>query len=921
MSGVITQFSSGFNEVGITDTGNIRAQRQISDIASRGTGHIDVGGITRGAATLATNIVNAEKASEANNAKGDWVKVSTSEGYLDADAVGKAEMLEGIYSSLPDRSEAYQNSFMGYSSGEYARQYNARGVIEDNAHYNAAGASQMAWMQEDSGEEYGGFGVDDSFTLTNEQSGKTPQDFVDVYTTANPRLDKVVVSRALMSEAYVEMISAVNTAAPTEEALANAIADVEDIKAPYKTPQFLTTRQKQGQEYVNSMEASLTASIKAKQKDIKDTHFSFRAKTAVNGNRTHPDFMLKSIKATTANDVAYVKEVEAYTKKYNERGEADAYNHNNQIGSRTQALPKENKTLMKERQAAVTKDLTLALSNGDYENFARISYNERDFGKKTGEYLLNKINQATDPKELQSLMGFLGNVNATNQGPTALRQMLTDDEYTRVSVLHSMSLANSDKTLPELRDAIDKSKASTNIMKLDVGTEMEIREYAMKLGRQGNNFLNVMTQYKQINPQLAKEEYQNVAEYFASTIDTVDGVTIDSSMSQHPQALNQETFNAAISSEVVKDGDNVVHMTNSKGEPLMVVSDKLGTTTITNVQPYIDKNKVVTEYEAQRVEDRTILGDHASAIGSFFRVLVDNSVDTAVGTPGVIGDLVGNMTSRLGNHMIDSMTPGQAEFFGLDQKEARDDKEATLQKITSNEEFRESVYKALDEVEAKYINLEPDVSINTQSKYDQMSMMNALGLAQDKGRAAKGASNNMMVEDMVKSFETQEGSGDTLTDTPTGDLGVTENIKKRYGEDKSDKEVATMYLTDLSNMIDNNNSNIPRNLKVALLDTVYNTGEGALGWSSIKEFMNNPTEGTLQTAILTKIYAGGKSVKGIGKRRAEAYNKSKPSRPIKSVEQKSNGDMVYKDAQGKIIFMAKSSKERHSQSRAGTINL
>jgi len=188
-------------------------------------------------------------------------------------------------------------------------------------------------------------------------------------------------------------------------------------------------------------------------------------------------------------------------------------------------------------------------------------------------------------------------------------------------------------------------------------------------------------------------------------------------------------------------------------------------------------------------------------------------------------------------------------------------------------------------------------------------------------KVSQGEDNVSMIDDMVVSFGHQEGSGDSLTSVKTGNLGVTEAIKKKYGVEKTDKEVAKLYLTDLNKEITKMNPNMPNNLRVTLLDTLYNTGAGALKWSSIKEFISNPSESTLQTAILTKIYSEGKSVKGIGKRRAEAYNKSNPSKRIASVEQKSNGDMIYRDSKGDLIFEAPTTKERHTKSTPGIIKI
>ena len=319
-------FGANFNEVAVSNAPTQEAQRNIANIESKGKAKIDTwngfGKAVQGGMQLGANIINANKTIEADSAKSDYLNIVTSEGYLDADDTLRAEMFEGVYSTSTDRSDAYNTTFQGYSAGAYTKAFEGRAVEADNALYNASGPASIAWegelsATEDPNQDYSDVESDIEY-LTNKQAGRTKADFINDYVSTNPRLDKTVVSRALMGEAYEEMILTVQTADATTASLNEALANVEDIREPYQSPMFMTTKQKQGKEYISAMESQLKNTIKLKEAEIKDASYGRLSKAVEGGYRQHPSEVEEDINATSSNALTAEKSKQEYNKKYEE---------------------------------------------------------------------------------------------------------------------------------------------------------------------------------------------------------------------------------------------------------------------------------------------------------------------------------------------------------------------------------------------------------------------------------------------------------------------------------------------------------------------------------------------------------------------------------------------------------------------------
>lgn len=177
-----------------------------------------------------------------------------------------------------------------------------------------------------------------------------------------------------------------------------------------------------------------------------------------------------------------------------------------------------------------------------------------------------------------------------------------------------------------------------------------------------------------------------------------------------------------------------------------------------------------------------------------------------------------------------------------------------------------------------------------------------------------------------KLLSTEGAEGDKASDVATGKRGLTtklfNNIKKKYKNEKmTEEEASKIYLQesyDAFSQVDGFKK-LTQNEQIAILDNAYNLGyENMLGY---KNFMAALKDGTDKEAIFKNLLdtakSKGKSVKGIAKRRAEAYNIGNPDSPITKVEQTDSGIIYYKGDKEYFRFDA----PRSEVSSVGTLEI
>ena len=899
------------NDVHISTQGGKKAGRVMDNIFSKPTDNGIHAAVVE-AGNLARSLKVADDNKEANEAKNHWRQFYTSEGYIQASDTNKAEMVEEFYGATIDRSESYQNSLKGYSQGEYYRASTGRHKDLITSGVNNAPASIEAFMEED---------VDTNTGISNRRTlGLTKADGIADYIEKFPYMkgSEVEIAQSLLTTDYQRMYDEVSSAT-NMEGLSNAIANTEDIKKDLQSPFLLNSKQKEAMQANKTRESVLQNLIKAKKEQFKNEAYS-RIAVAVEGKyRMLPTAVSADIDMTADNPLSAAKQKIQYMEKHVEITEADSYNASYSAGNRPAVLP-DNPLLKEERQKMVTSTLFNHFSSNNMSEFVRVADNENDMTSDLGTSILTQFNKIESTDDLNGIMNKLNLINAQPKGATVLRQMFTDDDYIRMMSIKFMSQARPTESIDTIRNYIDQQAQAVSTVKLDPNKTASMYKKAVKLGTQADAYINVMQGLLKINPQLAQAEMNNIYSTFEKQVGKKNGLKYDTSMASNPAdgrgIIDPEAVDLAIDG-ILPEG--TTSKTFLPGNNIIAKDAFSGIITVRNVGDVVQEsetnttNRLLKEHEEliEEVKTDPVVGAKV-ALKSFTRTVVDNIGDFIQATPNVLGDLVGNMTSRLSQHMWDSMSPGEQKFFedsGLDWT-----KETKIA-------IADSIDMAIKERPTKM----PGVSNVTYGEDDKLRLVTAIEKNKWEVQRLERVKREMMVDDILVEFEDSEGFGDKLTSIITGGYGMTKNkreeIEAKTGKSMSDKEAASYFLNDIATTISNKNPNITGPQVKALTSSVYNMGANSLNWSSIDYFIKYPTEENLQKALLTKIYSEGKSVKGIGKRRAEDYNKANPSKEIHSVEQHANGDMIYYSEDNKVIFKAKSNKPKHGKSRAGIIKI
>lgn len=173
-----------------------------------------------------------------------------------------------------------------------------------------------------------------------------------------------------------------------------------------------------------------------------------------------------------------------------------------------------------------------------------------------------------------------------------------------------------------------------------------------------------------------------------------------------------------------------------------------------------------------------------------------------------------------------------------------------------------------------------------------------------------------------------EGRGDTLTDVPTGNMGVTMTARKSVNapDDMPDEEVAKEYLALLNRQwgMRKGFNEAPPEIQAMLLDASYNMGEQTMSNNLFPLLNTALQEGNYEEVskqLLDSANVEGQSVKGIAKRRALTYNLANPTNSISEVEQLRDGTIIYRDTDGNELMSYRPEGGRHPDSKAGRISL
>lgn len=196
----------------------------------------------------------------------------------------------------------------------------------------------------------------------------------------------------------------------------------------------------------------------------------------------------------------------------------------------------------------------------------------------------------------------------------------------------------------------------------------------------------------------------------------------------------------------------------------------------------------------------------------------------------------------------------------------------------------------------------------------------------DLSRFVIDASNPL--ESLFEEIAEEEGSGDYVTDVPTAHFGVTKKaadavgMEFKEGMSKEDsKRVAIAYLEHLdSEFADKIPTwrDLPRELKEAALNTAYNVGPQIFEWKGFMGGLETSSKEIAAINLLDTASSEKKSLRGLAIRRAKQYNKIMGAKIIDSVEQLSDGTLIYRSGD-KEVDRYRPKGGRHEDSLVGTI--
>ena len=289
------QFGQQFSEVNVNKGYQGKAREAQADRS-----HFeDYGALVNSVAKTATGMIDTKNASDANQARTDYVTMIMSEEYRSLSPTNRAELLEARYSSNSnDKSKAYTDAFINYSSGQYIIESDKRQIDINNTKYNVASAAQVAYLEEPTEYEVEVDGKIETRVGTNREAGKQPQDFVKYYSDSN-NLDPSVVRTSLVKDLYGEAMFNIATADNTTEALNAAIENNKELMAPYQNDYFLTTKSKQGMAGLAPLNTQLNGAIAAKQKAIKAEALT---RVELNKDLNNPDIAKTYLNMPNAED-------------------------------------------------------------------------------------------------------------------------------------------------------------------------------------------------------------------------------------------------------------------------------------------------------------------------------------------------------------------------------------------------------------------------------------------------------------------------------------------------------------------------------------------------------------------------------------------------------------------------------------------
>jgi len=868
--------------------------------------------------TKTFNILNTV---DANKARADAKGLVYSEEFTTASPIDQKSMIDReIQEKVVEGTNAYQEAYTSTIGATYSNVTERVHKEKQRIAYNQSAA------------------VINTNTDAEVAKGADPQkalqESIDLYADTNKELN--LDKSELKQAALFDRLDIVKEYIQSGE-LDTAKEYYTDVLDKYSSKQFLGTTSAKGRQAIAAKRREIENLFKQEAINDKNESYHFLAKVELEGNRELPQVVNYHIDKVSSNELVAAKQKKAYAEKYTQVVEADNFALNNPIGERKEPLPTNNPIVSQQREKQVTQALASTFDKSDLPNFVRIAANEVSLTSKAGEYVKSEFNSLSTPQDLHNFMNKIEVINQLPNGSTVMRQLVSNDTYAKMIAIKGLSIAFPDKSLSEIKADVARLDNLEGRPKLDTMTMMEIQNRAKNMGSHASEYINTMNKVIKLNPDLASSDWKTIAKRFEAnyredkTGDKKEDTTNAPSPTDDRSIIDGKAADREINKNLPKNTTEKMYFPDN----VVVAKDNLGgTLVIRNVKGAVEKAEETTistllqqqKDETDAIKRGEFIPTLKYTVSSAIRNFVDNptspftsikevsdtilnDVVDSVGTDNI--DLGGNTEGKLDSLTLAEYLEKEKETYPTKLPEVPNEgiSEYDKQVIPYALEANKNTLQAIDKVKSKILEEGQQKVYDFSNTVDVgAQVISSLATKAPKEAGVKFDS-NQFVEGMLNHILSEEGTGDNVTGITTGKYGVTERTKQlledKVGRKLNDEEAATYLISSIVSKLEDFNPELSLAHITALIPTLYNLGTGALDWESFKKYQKNPTEYTLQRAILTKIYTNQKASIGIAYRRAKDYNLANPSEPIGNIVMDDEGNVVYFSTEGKKIFEVK----------------
>lgn len=889
------QFSNNFNTVG-------ESKGYLSVVADRKNNASKPNEVAQNLRVLnnivgtSTKVINMKNTEDANTAVADARDLLYSDNFINATNTDKVSMIQDYTDSMTDKSPAYQEAFLSSVGATYAtvekKSFQERQTAAINTAPNVINADS------------------DSAIMQGVNPEKALEGSIDNYaeTYSDLHLNKGELKQAALF-GRLDKVKEHLYAGDVETA--RSIYD--DTLKLFSSKKLLGTTSSKSRMAISEKKREISLLFKEAKGRDKAMAYSKLAEMVKGGYRAPTQEFAKYNNLIAPNKYVATKQELEYQKKHEQAIGADYFMAEKPVGIPNRGHLPENNPLLKEiRQPEVTEALTGSFAMGDLQTFVTVANNEPEFLQDAGKDLVMQFNSLEKPEDVKNFMYKFNIASNLDGGATALRQVVSDKEYTKMYAISNLSIAFPDKSMKELRADISEYSKKTESMKLTPDKLRNMYRYATGLGTEADNYLNAMRTIMRLNPELGEQEYKHIAERFKKVLTKdskgrIDNESMATSPSRNPDLIDGKAVTEDINSALPKQTQEKIWLPNNT----VIAKDSLGGfVAIKNMTDVVNDSEKTTEQSLLQ-EHNDLVSGKAGALTTFNRQLrstVRDFVDNFVPTVTSLPDAIGSMLQDTQNTII---TQGH-----FDTKEApkfladvlRQESKSNITKLpevannTLPDNERYSLELALQDNKNK--RKVADKAVEHLETINGIVSFN--NLYDNPKPTPDGTHNKQVVDTTFNDLKTLEGKGDKVTDVPTGNLGMTKPTKsmleKEQGRKLSDEEAAYLLVDGIVSKVESLDSNLSPNELIAVTDTIYNLGTGALDWDSFKTYFNNPTIKNFANAIMTKVYTKGTTSLGLAKRRAIQFNRvygNTVGDIVNITRDDKTGDITYYNKDGK----------------------